>query len=192
MTKVKCAQCGAFILEGTAAETGGFCMPCKTGRRGSINQAKLRAQEKWESKSDPLVRLWRDLVWRAHHTQGGFDGLSEPEKQFYAVGTLDGDVCNGGFSQYFFNSSASHYDYAVAGLTEMGAAQACALLQRAKQVLFDFQDVPKETAERRSLLAKIASQSRDERLQQLDELYWQDDDRLRSRSAAFASKNGLV
>lgn len=191
--KVNCTQCGALILPVAAERTGGLCMPCKTGTREAVDEAKARIREERElDLHDPGRRPWRDLVQRVHRSPDGFDGLSEPEKQYFAVGTLDREVYSGGFDQYFFNGSGSYYQYAVAGLENMGADQACALLRRAKHVLFGFGEVPVDTARRRDMLVPLDSPSVSARLDALDNLYWNDPDGLEAKAAAFAKERGLL
>jgi hypothetical protein len=193
MTKVGCTICGASILAATAQSTGGICMPCKTGRRQIIDAGKRRVQEEREkNRSDPFRKLWHDLVHRVHSTPLGFAGLSDQERIYYAVGTLDGAIYRGGFELYFFNSTGTHYTHAVVGLETTGATQASALLQRAKQVLFAFDDVPEDATKRRLLLNKNASPSRSERLEHLDQLYCQDPDTLQRRLEIFAREHDLL
>jgi hypothetical protein len=168
-------------------------MPCKNGIREALDEAKQRYRKERElDLHDASWKFWRDLVHRVHDGRDGFAGLSEPEKQYFAVGILHGDVFNGGFDQYFFNSSGSYYQHAVAGLEKMGANQACALLQRAKHVLFGFDEVPVDTASRRAKLIAHGSSSRTARLELLDHLYWEDPDELALKVAAFAKDHGLL
>ncbi|WP_199805623.1 DMP19 family protein [Bradyrhizobium lablabi] len=193
MSKIPCVRCNAPILQATADSTGGLCMPCKAGTREALEAGKRRIREEREQElTDPLRKLWRDLVRRVYDTKDGFAGLSEAEKQYFAVGLLDGDIYNGGFDQYFFNSSSTYYSHAVLGLESMGASQALALLQRAKHVLFAFNEVPEDTDRRRATLRKNTSESHALRLRQLDELYWKDPDGLQRRSEAFAQRHKLV
>ncbi len=187
MSKVACIECGVQILPATSLSTGGLCMPCKTGRRQSIDQARQRRQKR---RDDPLDNFWRELVRQVYETASGFSGLSEVEKQYFAVGVLIGDVYNGGFEQYFFNSSADYFHQSLTGLEDLGAAQSCILVRRAKQVLFGFRDVPSATSQRRTFLLETQSKSRDERLQALDEQFWKDPDGLTGRYLAFARKHG--
>ena len=85
-------------------------MPCKTGTRETIEAGKRRILEERESElTDPLRRLWHDLVQRVHDTTDGFAALSETEKQYFAVSLLDGEIYNGGFDQFFFNHSGAYY-----------------------------------------------------------------------------------
>jgi hypothetical protein len=127
----------------------------------------------------------------AYETPHGVDSFSEAERQYFAVGLLEGEVYNGGFDQYFFNSSADYYRYAIAGLQAMGAQQALELLLRAKQVVFGFEEPPQDTERRRAFL-RVSIDGCSERLGVLDALFWEDPDSLGSKVAQFAQDRGLV
>jgi hypothetical protein len=126
-----------------------------------------------------------------HKTDEGFDGLSELEKKYFAVCCLSGEVYNGGFHQFFFDAAGSYYKYALTVLEEMGATESLQLLQRAKQVLFDFADAPVDIGARRLLMSKNAERSRDSRSDQLDKLYWKDPDDLSRRIERYARTHNL-
>jgi uncharacterized protein DUF4375/HEAT repeat protein len=51
----------------------------------------------------------------------GWDALTEAEKHSWAIRELDGEVNNGGFAQYYFNSSGNHWQDALSGLAAIGA-----------------------------------------------------------------------
>ena len=107
--KVPCCKCGVPILESTALRTDGLCMPCKGGYRESIDEGKRHVGEQRERMlTDPYRKLWVSLVELVHLSPSGFDGLSHPQKLYFAVNLLDGDVYNGGFHQYFFNNAVSY------------------------------------------------------------------------------------
>jgi hypothetical protein len=163
------------------------------GTREAIEAGKQWAKEERERQlHDPYRKLWRELVQRVHYSEEGFEGLTEAEKQYFAVGLLDGEVFNGGFDQYFFNNSGSHHKYAILGLEAMGATQAIAILREAKELLFGGDAVPEDTAERRRILRSQDSQSRNLVLDQLDAKYWKDPDGLADRTEAFAITHNLV
>jgi hypothetical protein len=132
------------------------------------------------------------LVHKVFETPDGFQGLSESEKRYFAVGVLDGDVYNGGFEQYFFNSSGAYFEYALLGLEEMGAVQSLALLKRAKLALFDDENIPEDTGERREMILKRESDARLRLLEELDNQFWKDPDDLFTKSAAYAKMYGLL
>jgi hypothetical protein len=73
----------------------------------------------------PATRFWRV----------DFEVLSGPERVFRAVWELEGEVNNGGFSQYFFNSSGALAPFVVDALRSIGANQTAQLLERAVNVV---------------------------------------------------------
>ena len=168
-------------------------MPCKAGYRQSLEESKRRAVEEREAlRSDPFRKLWVSLVARENGSPNGFDSLTEPERLYYSVGLLELEVYNGGFDQYFFNSSSSYYAHAEAGLALLGAAQALQLLRQAKEELFPAAAVPEDTKARRQALRVPRSPELDSKLSGLDRQYWADPDGLEPRLQAFAREHGLV
>src|SRR5690349_10093080 len=73
----------------------------------------------------PSARFWRV----------DFDALSAPERVFRAVWELEAEVNNGGFHQYFFNSSGQFAPFALGALRAVGASQTAGMLQRAISVI---------------------------------------------------------
>jgi len=57
--------------------------------------------------------------------------LSPGFQTIYATWWLDAEVNNGGFNQYFFNSTGQFAKEALAGLTRLGAAEHAALTRQA-------------------------------------------------------------
>lgn len=193
MTKVLCKSCGVAILKDTAERNDGNCLPCRSGTRERIEASKLRYREERESeKTDPLRKLWLDLVRRAHTETGGFDSFSQAERLYFAVGLLEGEVYNGGFDQYFLNSSADYYRYAIEGLQAMNAPNSLELLQRAKQVVFGFEEPDQDTGRRRMFLRRAADASRSKRLDSLDSLFYDDPDSLGEKIEQYARDQGLI
>lgn len=167
-------------------------MPCKAGTRQSMEAARLHYKKERElDKTDPFRQLWRELVSRAWNTEAGYEGLSDAEKKYFAVGLLDGEVYNGGFYQYFSNSSADYYKDAEIGLQEMGATESLSLLKQAKQIVFGLGEVPEDTEQRRRFLMHKGFES-NARLDELDSLFWEDPDGLSDRGETFARRNTLI
>ena len=191
--KLPCTICGALILTRTAARTNGLCMPCKGGYRQSIENSKLRAaEEREDERVHPFRSHWRSLVERVHISPNGFDALSEHEKLYYAVGLLQLEVNNGGFDQYFFNSSSSHYQFAEKGLIALGATDTLETLHQAKEMLFPGNPIPEDTQKRRLALRSDAEGMQlNPKLDELDRHYWADPEELDSRLRAFALEHGL-
>jgi hypothetical protein len=142
-------------------------------------------------------KLWVSLVEKVYHSPTGFDGLSHPQKLYFAVCLLEGEVCNGGFHQYFFNNAGSYYAYAEEGLIVLGAFQTLELLQEAKDVVFPSIPVPISIAERRRALPSYPDNNSpapkcSEKLDDLGNRYWADSDGITLRLEAFARNHGLL
>jgi hypothetical protein len=192
MEKVSCTRCGALILPTTAERTGGLCMPCKAGTREQIEESKRRyAREKELDKTCPFLALWRTLHQKVFAEDGGFKTLSAVEQRYWAVNVLVGEVYNGGFDQYFFNSSGALYRITVEALNELAANNARSLLFEAKHALFGERHVPEDTEERRQLLLALWPEPPNS-LNTLDETFWKNEDQIENRLEQYALKHGLV
>jgi hypothetical protein len=188
--KIPCSECGALVLPSTAEGTGGLCMPCKNGTRKSMELAKERAAKERElEKSCPYRALWRELVDKVYKQDVGFSTLSDNEKLYYSVNVLSGEVYNGGFEQYFNNTSAEYYRNAEHGLVQLGATSSLKLLRQAKEQLFGSNQVPKCQTERWELIRKL---NRPTDLDSLDTEFYKDQDELDKKLESFALESGLV
>ena len=85
---------------------------------------------------------------------GGFDGLTEAERTFVAIWTLEADVNNGGFDQYFFNSAGDYALLAPKALKAIGALQAAAIVEAANAV-FGPAGPPRDRDERQRALEAL-------------------------------------
>jgi hypothetical protein len=193
MSKVPCKTCGIAILVTTAVRNDGLCVPCKKGTRKRLEAAKQWYREERErEKSDPFRKLWRELVRRVYETSEGFDSLSEPERQYFAVRLLEREIYNGGFEQYFFNSSSGLYGHAIEGLEAMGASYSLDLLRQAKEFVFGAQEAMADTGSRREFLRARVDDACSQELNKLDVLFCKDHDSLSSRAEEFARSRGIL
>ncbi|MDB5517654.1 MAG: hypothetical protein JWQ17_4412 [Tardiphaga sp.] len=191
--KVACEACGAMILPSTAKANDGVCMPCKRGDRGHIETAKIRYAERKKAQAtpEPETLHWRWLVQQVHQSPHGFAGLSAENQNYFAACLLEGEVYDGGFDQYFHNSSADHYADAIRGLQEIGAAECSRLVVAAKEVLFGADDVPGTQDSRCSRIGEMAPALED-KLEELDRQFGKESARLRHLAGQYARKHGLL
>ena len=181
-----------MILPATAERTSGLCMPCKNGIRKSIEAGIVwREKEKELERTCPFRALWRSLHERIYAQGGGLNSLSPVERRYWVLNIFEGEVYNGGFDQYFNNSSGAQFDEAVEALKEIGAADALFLLQRAKQLIFSDLRVPKDTEERRRLMRSLWPESTPG-LDALDRKYWELPSRIDEKLERYAVAQGLV
>lgn len=176
--KSGCVECGAEILAVTAAKTGGKCLPCHRGTRAQMEESKRseaehrkrrklndQARERILQKArpelgdflaeeDPLGVLWPvivDTVYSESRRAGNIDALGSAARVIYLVTSVAGEVRNGGFHQYFSNSSGEHAHEAHRALVEVGAAETARLLESALGAFSDG-SVPTDRLERNSEL----------------------------------------
>jgi HEAT repeat protein len=98
------------------------------------------------------------------------EALSSPQRYWIAVSILDGEVNNGGFSQFFVNSSGDHWLDALAGLEAIGAKERESILREA--IARFAPDSPAENrSQRQRQLAKIARKT-DDPFHDLDDRYY--------------------
>ena len=142
-------------------------------------------------RRDPFFAVNTSLIDRVCHSPGGFDALSEAEKFYYPLTLFQDEVNNGGFHQFFFNSSGSYYDLIEGGLARLEEQQTLELLRLAKQAVFPDIAVPADMATRRELLPAPSSES-GERLNELDRRFYSIPDTLTAKLQAFARERGLV
>lgn len=188
--KVKCKMCEALILPSTSDRTGGLCMPCKNGNRENIEASKESYKRERElDKTCPFRALWRELVDRVYRETSGFVSLSENEKQYFAVNVLIGDVYNGGFNQYFGNSSSDYYMYAELGLVRIGAKKSVGLLRQAKTDMFGDSKVPLSQEGR---WAVMKAHAKEPDLDAYDTEFYKDQDGLDEKLENYAKEVGLV
>ena len=161
-------------------------MPCKGNYREQIEAGKRRREQDRIYEQSPERKYWLDLVRRVHKTPQGFGGLSQTEKTYFAVTCLIGEVYNGGFDQFFSNSSGEFYGLALDGLFEIEAEASAALLEQAKEVLFGHSPVPIDRAKRNEIMPTVANEFATEwkQLDVIDKAFCRDPDKLAAASAS--------
>ena len=186
--RLPCKSCGELIHPDTATKNNGLCMPCKGGYRANIEAGKKQREVDRFYEQSAERKHWLQLVRRVHETQDGFQKLTLPERTYFAVSCLIGEVYNGGFDQFFSNSSGAFYAYALDGLLEMQAEECAAQLARAKQLLFGEAVIPLDQAERN---AKMRQEASNPELDALDKKFWADPEGIGARCAQFAKAHAL-
>lgn len=195
--KIPCTLCGVPILPRTAEETGGKCMPCKHGTRERMEESRAYYQR--EREYDPHQALWHSLVFRANE-DCDLNNLSEKEVRYYSAVLLEGEIYNGGFDQYFSNSSGNYYAHAVDCLKEIEAHNALQLVEEASRVLFGNIFPPLDREKRWNIMYSRARKTsefllrgrRERKLAGLDRQFWEDPDSLGDRLMAYAETHDLI
>ena len=137
--------------------------------------------------------LYGTLIDRVCNSPGGFESLSSPEKLYYAVTLFRNEINNGGFHQFFFNGSGSYYELLENSLLSFDEPKLLELLHKAKQIVFPEVEVPTDTRKRRELLL-AADPNGDliDKLDHLDQQFYQCADTLSPKLEVFAREKGLI
>jgi hypothetical protein len=100
-----------------------------------------------------------------------FDALTHGQKTLWATEELDGDVRNGGFNQYFFNTEGRLLDLAIEGFEAFGAKQKQALATRARELWNKDRERLAEAKEKGTIEAFMQSY-KDDPYEQLSEAWF--------------------
>ncbi len=113
--------------------------------------------------------------------------LNQPQKIFYFNQQLEREINNGGFDQYFVNSSGGFAHETVLSLIEIGANKTADILQLA---IDEFPDsiVSKEELERREIMENFEEKT-GQVWNQLDEKFLAYEDNLYELNLLFIKQN---
>ena len=102
--------------------------------------------------------------------------LTQPQKNFYFNQNLEREINNGGFNQYFYNSSGDFAHETIVSLQTIGATKTADILQQAINQ-FPNSTVPRDRAKRQEVLAQIEEVA-DEVWEQLNQTFYKYQDNL--------------
>lgn len=169
-------------------------MACKQGIRASMDASREFYQKLKEY--DPHRELWAWLVGKVQ-ADPDMSTLSDAHRHYFAIGVLEGEVYNGGFDQFFTNSSGAYYALAIEGLEKLKAEASLRLLQDAARLLFGDTSPPSDRQKRWDAMKRVSQAqgsdaSNTAKLDALDRMFWADPDKLGERLAAFAEQSGIL
>ena len=111
------------------------------------------------------------------------DVLTTPQKYFFFNQNLEREVNNGGFSQYFLNSSGDFALHTVDSLIAIGAEKTALLLKTAMSN-FPEGNVPESRNERHKIFPE-----KDDKWDKLDEIFYQYQDDLNTLNLEYIKKH---
>ena len=106
-----------------------------------------------EDETETVIQIG-ELLWEKSKNDKDFESLNEYEKNVIFIEMLEGQVNNGGFDQYFFNSTGEYAYETLKALEEINANQTAKILNSAIKA-FPTLPVPKDTEQRRELMEDI-------------------------------------
>ena len=125
--------------------------------------------------NDGLAQKWE--------RDGGLQGMRLPERTVFLTMTLEEEVNNGGFSQFFFNSSGDFSGEVADAFVQIGAVKTAEICRRACSAFG--RALPKDTEARRALLELIACDEIDEILEACDDAFYEYGEDLAALNYAY-------
>ena len=151
--------------------------------------AKISNIDKLLSSTDinaSIIEL-DDFIGEACNYGDEMDQLTEPQRLFYLNQNLERELNNGGFNQYFLNSSGDFAHETILSLNAIGAAITAQILQKAIDQ-FPGENVPKDRDERETVLEQIENVA-NEVWEELDRQFFEYKDNLNNLNIEYVKKN---
>ena len=140
--------------------------------RSEINRRLVRLAE------SPNIRFWRVA----------YDQLSLPERVFGLIWEFESEVNNGGFLQYFRNSSGAHAPEIADALEAIGASATAIIVERALELAG--QDIVWSNEDaRQAAINRLPSTIR-EKLNELDQAFYKCQDDLTRLLYDYVKEHG--
>jgi hypothetical protein len=137
-----------------------------------------------ECRIDSLIVAFEQAVDQKAFREGS-GALSYEEQAILAVEALEREVNNGGYSQFFINSSREYALSVVDFLQRIGCPKTAQITKRAIDAL----RLPSISVEAIEAALKVDSAERDGELNECDKLYYQDAEPIAERLFTFIKDN---
>lgn len=139
-----------------------------------------------EDETETVIELGQ-LLWAKSENDQNFESLNEFEKNVLFIEMLEGQVNNGGFDQYFFNSSGEYAHETLIALKEINAPKMADILNNAI-ITFPNSTIPKDTETRRELMEELP-ESISEKWDDLDNQFYEYPENLAGLVIEYVKKN---
>ena len=137
-----------------------------------------------QDKNKQLIALSENPA--AQFWKVSYQELTAAEKVFVSIWELEAEVNNGGFLQYFFNSSGDNAGYCVSALEKIGALNVAALAKQANSVFEN--GAPSADSEIRQPQVEKFSDEQKKFLDELDQKFFKRPDNLTELLFDFVTK----
>jgi len=141
-------------------------------------------------KSDDTDKLLMDLdtyISELCNYGNSIDKLTDPQKNFYFNQCLEREINNGGFDQFFHNSSGAFSQETILSLKELGAFRTALILEKAVSQ-FPNSIVPKDQTERQNSMELVEETACDV-WNELDTNFYEYEDNLSALNIEYIKKN---
>lgn len=137
-------------------------------------------------ESDDIIYNMCNRVFKKCEYGDAINNLNEYEKVFFVTQTLEQEVNNGGFSQFFFNSSGDFSNELIDAFTKIGAFKTAEICKKALAAFHG--KVPTDRMERQNLLDDLDSDEFYDVLEKCDEEFFKYEENLEELNIAYIMK----
>ena len=138
-----------------------------------------------EDTNESIIEL-DDLIGEICDYGDDFSKLTDHQKLFYLNQNLEREINNGGFNQFFCNSSGDNAHETILSLKAIGADKTADILQKAIDQFPD-KTVPKDRDERTEIVEQIEDVA-DEVWDELDQKFYAYEDDLNTLNIEYIKK----
>ncbi|MFB9865480.1 DMP19 family protein [Rufibacter immobilis] len=139
-----------------------------------------------EDDTEKIIEIGQ-LLWEKSKNDDNFESLNIEEKTVLYIEMLESQVNNGGFDQYFFNSSGSYVHETSEALERINAPYMKKILDEAINS-FPVTPVPKDTQKRRELIDDLP-ESISDNWERLDNEFYKYPDNLGGLVIEYVKNN---
>lgn len=122
-----------------------------------------------KDETESILKI-QEILWKKTELFDDFENLNEAEKTFLYVEILETEINNGGFDQYFFNSSGNYSQETLEALKKIGAIKTAKIVEEAYSY-FPESPIPKNNEKRREILENIDAQTTEKWIELEDAFY---------------------
>ena len=118
------------------------------------------------------------------------ENLSDAQKNFYFNQNLEREINNGGFHQYFYNSSGDYANETIQSLKKIKADKTAEILMKAINQFPD-KSVPKDRDKRQEIIEKIEEESTPI-WEELEQIFYKYEDDLNTLNMEYVKSNEIT
>jgi HPt (histidine-containing phosphotransfer) domain-containing protein len=141
-----------------------------------------------ENTNGSIIEL-DDYICKLCEYGSKLDRLNDVQKVFYFNQYLEKEVNNGGFNQFYFNSSGNFAHEIIGSLQTIGAKKTAEIIKKAN-AQFPNNKVPKDREERQNILEQI-EEGANVAWEELDQKFYTYEDDLNSLNMEYIRENKI-
>lgn len=143
----------------------------KQHKNCKVKQSIKSAEDLWTiADRHEFSTAMYEWIDRKSNEGENLENLSDAERVFYINMLFEEEMNNGGFDQFFYNTSGNLYEEVMECLLEAGAEKTASIYRQALSALG--QHIPKDRFERQELLLNLDQEMLEEKFNKCDDDFY--------------------